>query len=104
MKTYSLSYREVLNTPKKVFFWMLNQAHRIDAEEDLRMLRVLAAVNSNQEGYNSISKGLTELLGVTLEYKTGGSGKVPKIEVDENGLDPEFDREALRALKARHGA
>lgn len=77
---------------------MSNQVDRLRSERDLRQIQLLASVGS-AEAYKHAS-----------EYLQGQTGKVyvwemkapTEIVVDPNtGLDPEFDREGLRALKMK---
>lgn len=91
---------EVLAMKKKAFFFWLRQAERLAAERDARMLTVLAAVNSDQNSYKSVVKSLQDEIGVVYEF----SPFIPsKVIIKEGESDPEFDRAAFAALKAKYG-
>lgn len=97
-----MSDLQVLGLPKKRFFWLERQADRLAAGRDRRMLNILSAAGStSQEVIESVLKRLDEEEGVIYEF--GAFVPAPMV-LTEEGLDPAFDREGLRALKARHGA
>lgn len=59
------------------------------------------AAQSN-EGCEKAIEALSQDLGIVYEWAKTAP---PKFEVKtEEGLDPEFDRAGLRALKVKHGA
>lgn len=77
------------------FWFYSNQADRVQAEEDLRVLRLLASAPS-AETIEKVSKDLSETRGKIYVYAP------PSRTLDmDDGLDPEFDRAALQALKAQ---
>lgn len=102
VRFYSMSLSEILRTASRRFFWLYSQIERIEADEDLRHLRVAVAAQSNQEGFEQVHSGLAEQRGETMTYRTV---QLPYQEADqdENTLDPNFDREGLARLRARHG-
>jgi hypothetical protein len=102
MKEYQMSLSSVLQLPKAHFFWMNNMIPRVRAEQNLALLKVLVAAQSTQEGLKDIEAELREDMG-TIYYQSRAATKTITVE-DENTLDPEFDREGLRALKMKHGA
>lgn len=96
-----MSLNDVLETPKKHFFWLLGEIDRHRAESDLRQYRVVQAVNS-AEGSEKLTKELYEDRGQLLHFGRVLSRKI-EIETDDGKIDPEFDRAGLRALKAKMG-
>jgi hypothetical protein len=88
-------------TPR-CFWFLLNQVDRLRAEECLMQMQIAAAVGSQK----SFETTLTSLQGQIGQIFVWDQAEVPAVlRVDpDTGLDPEFDREALRALKARHSA
>jgi hypothetical protein len=96
-----MSLREVLGVTKRQFFWMLRQAERLEAEADRRHLSLLLAVAS-QDGVGQALSALDADIGVIYEWSKPAPLNLDKI--DDEGLDPDFDRAGLRALKQRHGA
>jgi hypothetical protein len=101
---YSMPVNSVLALNKSVFFWMLRQSERLEAEQDIRMLGLLAAVNGSKESFDGVWNRLQTKVGLVIEFGSRDSQEVMNIDAPDDGLDPEFDRAALRALKARHGA
>lgn len=96
-----MSLRDVLGLPKRQFFWLQRQADRLEADADRRHLHILLAMASS-EGVEQGLKALQQEVGVIYEW---GKFIPPAINLtDDDGLDPEFDRAGLRALKAKHGA
>lgn len=100
MGFYSMSISSVLALPKRTFFWMLRQAERLEADSNRRQLQLLLAVQS-AEGVDKAFEMLNEDVGTVYEW---GKYIPPAFDVNDEGLDPEFDRSGLRALKAKHGA
>jgi hypothetical protein len=100
MKTYSMSFEDVLALTPRRFWFLHNQVDRLRAEEQMLQLQILGSVQSG-EGYETALKGLTTQLGQVYVWEPI---TIPvELKVDPvTGLDPEFDREGLRALKARH--
>lgn len=80
-------------------FWFLsNQVDRLRSEQDLRQIQLLASVGS-VEAYKHASEHLKSQTGQVYVWAM----KTPtEIVVDpDTGLDPEFNREGLRALKMK---
>lgn len=102
MSEFKLSFDAVLGMDLHRFFWAHEQVKRLEAHRDIRLLRVFAAANSSQEHYEGVLNYLNSVMGVIVEFEA--EPIPPKAAVNEQGLDPEFDRAGLRALKARHGA
>lgn len=75
-------------------FWFYNkQVDRVRAEEDLRMISLLAAATSG-EAYEKAIEGLEKQLGKIVVM-------VPvATTLEVNGLDAEYERAKLLALKA----
>lgn len=95
MRFYAISFDDLLRAPLKRFWFLLRQIDRLHAEDDLRMIRAAASASSS-ESYEAASKHLTEQLGDVFVFE-----EVKKIVIDpKTGLDPEFDRAGLHALKA----
>lgn len=101
MSEFKTPISEVLATKKTLFFWMLRQADRLQAERDMRILRAFRAAQSEAEGFDAVVKNLEAEMGVVYEF---GTFVPSKMVLDDDGVDPEFDREGLRALKAKYGA
>jgi hypothetical protein len=99
MQTFSMSFEDVLTLTPRRFWFLLNQIDRLRAEEQLLHLQILAAAGSG-DGYKTALDGLTQQMGQIYVWEA----TIPvEFKVDPaTGLDPEFDREGLRALKARH--
>lgn len=95
---YGLSFDELMNLSIKRFWFLANMIERLRAEKDLRQIQLLAAVGS-QEGYKAMTDRLQEQMGqiFVLEVETPTEFKIDP----QTGLDPEFDREGLRALKMK---
>lgn len=87
--------------PYREFLWLWMQADRLEAERDIRQLELLVCAQG-QEGMEQMFTHLRQLRGVTEVYMAE-SPKVVEINTDDGALDPDFNRQALRALKARHG-
>lgn len=83
--------------PLKRFWFYSRQVDRLAAEESLRMLNLLASATSG-EAYSQTVEKLQQQMGqIYVSQPTAQSLAV----VDENGLDPEFDKASLLALKAK---
>lgn len=88
--------------PIKVFWYLNKQVDRLRAEEELRQASILAAITS-QEGYEKALENLRGQLGEIAVFEPSVTTLNLDAATDE-GLDPEFDRAGLMALKARHCA
>lgn len=83
--------------PLKKFWFLSNQVDRIRAERDLRQIQLLASVGS-VEAYKNATDYLKDQAGTIYVWEPEAPAE---ITLDpETGLDVEFDREGLRALKA----
>lgn len=63
-------------------------------------MKLLLAAQSSEEGIEAVTQELQQNLGVI--YERNQQYTTFELE-DESALDPEFDREGLQALKAKHG-
>ncbi len=83
----------------KRFWFIANMIERLRAEKDLRQIQLLASVGS-PEAYKAARAFLQEQAGQI--YVLEGPSAPVEIKIDpQTGLDPEFDREGLRALKMK---
>lgn len=89
-----------MNLEIRRFWFLANQIERLRAELDLERLQILASVGS-AEAYKKATEHLKKTIGQIIVFEPTGYEAVRKVET---GLDPEFDREGLRALKARIAA
>jgi len=97
-----MSFDELLNLSLKRFWFLSNQIDRLRAKKDLRQLQLLASVTS-VESYKAATEFLEKQVGQVYVWKP--KNVPPVIQIDpETGLDPEFDREGLRALKRKLAA
>lgn len=63
MAFYRLGYREALDLPVAVFWEMNRNIDRIQAENDLRAVRVAQAGHLSGEGTRAVSEALREEIG-----------------------------------------
>ena len=92
-----MAFDAVLNLPLKRFWFLVNQIDRLRAEENLRQLQLLGSTGDG-EALKLANESLVDELGQVFVWEDT-SPKEVRIAPD-TGLDPEFDREGLRALKA----
>jgi hypothetical protein len=85
--------------PIKRFWFYHKQVDRLAAEEDLRMLNLLAAVTSSEAYGNTVEKLRRSMGEIYVMMPVQNTLVVVDGKVEE--LDPEYDRGALLALK-RH--
>lgn len=102
VREFHIPISSLLAMPKKHFFWLYAMMPRVRAERDLMMLRVMRVSQADQEGFEKITQEIQSEMGVIYERQFQ-TPKIVKIEECDEGLDPEFDREGLRALKIKHG-
>lgn len=102
MRFYSMSLSEALSLPARHFFWLWTQADRVEAQEAIQQIQILLCVN-DQEALDAAMETLRNTRGVTEIYQVEHPRTVEISTENDGELDPEFDRQALRALKARHG-
>ncbi len=82
---------------KPSIFWLHSRMiDRLRAEEDLRVVRLLASPTSN-ELYQTVTKTLIEEMGKVTEADQ--SDKYEVVIDEKTGQDKNFDREGLMALK-----
>lgn len=96
-----MSFDELMSLSIKRFWFLSNQIDRIRAEKDLRQLQMLGSATS-QEAYKAAHDHLRDQAGQVYVWQPVAPKEI-KIDPD-TGLDPEFDRAGLQALKARHSA
>ena len=77
------------------FWFLLNQANRLNAEANLAMLSLVTASTSG-EGFKAAYEILSSEVGSV--YIWDGDHSVV-IDLDKDGRDPDFDRAGLHALK-----
>lgn len=101
MKTYRMGFNEVLRLTYRRFWFLLAQIPRLEAEEDLRLIRAGASATTS-EAYKAASEHFQGVIGeiYSMERTEAVVMKVPVVD-PETGLDPEYDRAGLLALKAR---
>lgn len=97
MKNYGMSISDILTLPLRRFWFLANQVDRIRAEEDLRLLQVLASSQS-AEGYEKAVDSLREQMGQVYVWQP--REMTLEVNVDKVERDPEFDRAGLQRLKA----
>lgn len=99
-----MSLSSVLKMPKRHLFWLVEQIGRLEAHEDLRTLNILLVAGA--QNAEVISKAVDQLhreVGEIYVYEP--TKFVPQeVTMNEEDLDPEFDRASLQALKFKHGA
>lgn len=98
MQVYGLGFEELYGLTIKRFWFLVNQLDRIEASDRLNQLELIASTAA-QETYKAARDHYTKTVGQVYVWKP----KAPvELKVDPGtGLDPEFDREGLRALKAK---
>lgn len=101
MAEYGYSVDEVLDLTVKRFWFVSNMIDRLRAEKDLRQIQLMASVGA-KEAYEKAFSALNDQAGQVYVLEK----EVPtEIRIDpDTGLDPEFDREGLRALKMKIAA
>jgi hypothetical protein len=97
MQTYGLSFEELYGLTIKRFWFLVNQVDRIEANDRLNQLEVLASATSG-ETYKAARERYTQTVGQVYVWKPVAPAE---ITFDPNTIDPEFDRAGLRALKAK---
>lgn len=98
MREFGLSIDQVLVMQPRRFWFLSNQIDKLRAEEGYQQLQILAAV-SDAETFKLASENLKERMGQIFVWDE----PIPsEFAVDpETGLDPEFDREGLQALRQK---
>lgn len=64
MKTYSLTWQEVNDTPLSAFWVMLANISRLEAEEDLRHLIIASAAQGDGESQKRLCENLRQQIGI----------------------------------------
>lgn len=78
-------------------FWFLNRSiDRLQAEQDLRMIQIAASAGS-QDGYSSLVDRLNKSMGEIVVFEQS----MKTLNLDDDTLDPQFDRQGLHALMGR---
>lgn len=75
---------------------MNRQIDRIEAERDLKQIQLLAAAGS-ADGYNKLVEQMNNTVGKIVVYEPS----IKRLNLDDDSPDPEFDRAAFEALKAK---
>lgn len=83
----------------KRFWFLVSQIDRLKAEDDLRQLQLLVSVGS-VDAYKQALEHLKTEMGEVYVWQPKNVPAEIRIDPD-TGLDPEFDREGLRALKRK---
>jgi hypothetical protein len=101
MAEYRYSVDEVLDLTVRRFWFISNMIDRLRAEKDLRQIQLFASVGA-KEAYEKVFNALNDQAGQVYVLEK----EVPaEIRIDPNtGLDSDFDREGLRALKMQIAA
>jgi hypothetical protein len=84
-----------MKMPLKFFWLYVRMVERLEADEDIRML-ALMTYSQTGEGIKEIHERLSELRGQIQVYQP----EVQTLNLDDDSLDPTFDKAALDALKA----
>lgn len=100
MRGYGLGFNETLALPLKRFWFLLAQLSRLEAQDDLRLMRNAASATSG-EAYEAATKHFEGVIGEIYNFDRTEK-TVMRID-PETGLDPEFDRAGLHALKEKFG-
>lgn len=100
-----MSYKDVMALRPRLFWFLVNQIERLRAEDALRQIEIKLALES-AEAYEKTKERLINQVGqiYVWEPEAPVQQKIDAVDTTEEGLDPEFDREGLRALKARIAA
>jgi hypothetical protein len=89
--------------PKKQFMWLYSMMPRVRADQSLVLVKALLASQSTEEGLRAAVRDWEDERGIVYHGVQPSSPMTLRFE-DDDSLDPEFDREGLRALKIKHGA
>ena len=92
-----MDFDSVLNLTIKRFWFLVNQADRLRAEQDLRQLQLLGSAADAEAMKVAVENQQREMGTVYVWLEQ--TPKEIRIQ-DTHQQDPEFDREGLRALKA----
>jgi hypothetical protein len=104
MKEYGQSFDQVMALTPRRFWALSNQIDRLRAETDLRQIRLLAS-HQSAEAYKMATEHLTSQVGQVYVWRKDVVSNKIVIDPDTGEeMDPEFDREGLRALKQKLAA
>jgi hypothetical protein len=101
MAEYGFTVDDVLNLSIKRFWFISNMIDRLRAEKDLRQIQLLGSVGS-PEAYKAAHDYLKDQVGQVWVLEVEAPTEF-KIDPD-TGLDPDFDRAGLRAMKMKIAA
>lgn len=93
-----MGFEELYQTTIKRFWFLVNQIDRIEAEARLNQLDMLASATAH-DAYKAAHERYKKTVGQVYVWRPVAPVEL-KVDPD-TGLDPEFDREGLRALKAK---
>lgn len=102
MAEYRYSVADVLELPVKQFWFLSNMVDRLRAEKDLRQIQLLASVGSEQS-FKHAHDYLKDQVGQVYVLEVEPPKQEIKID-PKTGLDPQFDRAGLQALKMKIAA
>ncbi|MTH61204.1 hypothetical protein [Paracoccus litorisediminis] len=103
VRFYSMPLPMVLALPSRQFAFLIRQQSRIEAKEGLTQIRLMGCIHG-EESLKETVDALLERLGKTETFQVVSKTRSGVVNMDDvNEMDPDFDRHALRALKARHG-
>jgi hypothetical protein len=102
VREYRIDLGSLLDMPKRHFMWLYAMMPRVRADQSLSLLRALIASQSTEEGLKAAVQDWESERG--LVYHGVQPAPMTLRFDDDTTLDPEFDREGLRALKIKHGA
>jgi len=98
MKEFGIAWDDLMAMPIKRFWFLSNQVERLWAERDLRQAHILAGVGS-QKGFEFLTDNLRKELGTVYVWEQQSPGTL--VLDPKTGLDTQFDRAGLQALKAK---
>jgi hypothetical protein len=96
MKEFGIAFDDVMAMPIKRFWFMSNMVERLWAEKDLRQIHLMASVGS-EEAFKRTHENLRKEMGTVYVWEEPPVGEI--VINPETGLDVEFDRAGLHALR-----
>lgn len=99
LKEYGIGFDDLLQTPLRRFWFLNNQIDRLRAEKELRQLQLLASAQSG-DAFKATYDHLSNQIGKIYVWDEAVSNEI--VINTETGLDPEFDRNGLHALKNKN--
>ena len=97
MKEFGIAFDAVMAMPIKRFWFLSNMVERLWAEKDLRQIHLMASVGS-EEAFKGTHENLRKEMGTVYVWEEPAVGEI--VINPETGLDVEFDRAGLHALRA----